>query len=126
MIKFTNMKVLSTFEKKVVDETFKILEVESGFTREMITSKSRKTEVVSARYVAMYVVKKMTKLSLASIGEVFDRDHSSIIHALDNVQVWFESPKRYIPEMIMIQKVTTTVAGELDHDTQGMSQMTFA
>lgn len=120
------MKGLSTFEKKVVDETFRILEDEVGFDREMITSRSRKLEVVSARYVAMYVVRRLTKLSLTSIGEVFDRDHSSIIHALDNVQVWFEAPNRYIPEMIMLQKVTTSVAQELDHDTQGMSQIAFS
>lgn len=120
------MKTLSTFEKKVRDEALRILEEESGFEVETILSRSRKTEVVSARYVGIYVLKKLTKLSLKSIGEVFGRDHSSIIHALENVNYWIESPSRYIPEMIMLQRVTARVAESLEQETQGMSHIAFA
>lgn len=120
------MKVLSTFDKKVIEATFRILEEESGFSRDVIRSRSRKIEIVTARYVAMYVVRRLTRMSLKTIGEEFDRDHSSIIHALDNVHVWFEAPNRYIPEMVMLQKVTSSVAHELDQETQGMSQSVFA
>ena len=53
---------------------------------EELKSKSRKRELVTARQVAMYFVKKYTSYSLKSIGHYFGgRDHSTVIHALQAV-----------------------------------------
>jgi chromosomal replication initiator protein len=42
---------------------------------------SRKRQYVFARQLAMYFMNKYTKLSLDDIGIIFDRDHSTVIHA---------------------------------------------
>ncbi|XWN35023.1 MAG: chromosomal replication initiator protein DnaA [Roseivirga sp.] len=53
---------------------------------EDLKSKSRKRELVTARQVAMFFVKKYTSHSLKSIGYYFGgRDHSTVIHALQAV-----------------------------------------
>ena len=53
---------------------------------ESLKSKSRKRELVTARQVAMYFVKKYTSYSLKSIGHYFGgRDHSTVSHALQAV-----------------------------------------
>lgn len=43
-----------------------------------IMGKSRKKETKTARNVAMYIVRSVTGSSLPQIGQVFDRDHSTV------------------------------------------------
>jgi len=43
-----------------------------------ILGSSRKKEIKTARNVAMYVVRSITKMSLPQIGTVFSRDHSTV------------------------------------------------
>ena len=43
-----------------------------------IMGKSRKKETKTARNVAMYIVRSVTGASLPQIGQVFDRDHSTV------------------------------------------------
>jgi chromosomal replication initiator protein len=58
-----------------------------GLTNNRLREKTRKQEIVEARQVAMYLVKKYTKSSLKSIGLQFGgRDHSTVIHALSTVE----------------------------------------
>ncbi|MEM9416801.1 MAG: chromosomal replication initiator protein DnaA [Bacteroidota bacterium] len=53
---------------------------------ESLKSKSRKRELVTARQVAMYFIKKYTSHSLKSIGQYFGgRDHSTVSHALQAI-----------------------------------------
>jgi chromosomal replication initiator protein len=40
-----------------------------------------------ARQVAMYLVRKLTNLSLPNIGREFARDHSTVLHAINKVEM---------------------------------------
>ncbi len=46
---------------------------------------SRKKEIALARHVAVYLTREMTNMSLPRIGDVFGRDHSTIINSCDKV-----------------------------------------
>ncbi len=47
---------------------------------------SHKTENISgARHVAIYIIRNMTNLSLKEIGEIFGRDHSTIIYSISKI-----------------------------------------
>ncbi|MEA3450277.1 MAG: helix-turn-helix domain-containing protein [Bacteroidota bacterium] len=53
-----------------------------------IKRKTRKKEIVEARHIAMWFMKKHTKLTLENIGKKFNKDHSSVSHAskkIDNM-----------------------------------------
>ena len=39
-----------------------------------------------ARQVAMYLCRELTDLSLPQIGNLFERDHSTVLHAVDKVK----------------------------------------
>lgn len=53
-----------------------------GITIDALIGTSRKREIVQARQLAMYLIKKYIELSLKSIGAAFgNRDHSTVIHA---------------------------------------------
>jgi chromosomal replication initiation ATPase DnaA len=53
---------------------------------EILRKKSRKKEHVYARDWCMYLLTEYTILSLKQIGDYFNRDHSSVIHARDKVK----------------------------------------
>jgi hypothetical protein len=54
-------------------------------TAEQLTSASRKTDVVTPRAIVMYLMRRYSPLSLKRIGEILDRDHTTVIHAVDKV-----------------------------------------
>lgn len=55
-------------------------------TLEQLQVKTRRREIVLARQIAMYFLKKYTKLSLNGIGEIFGGfDHTTSIYAIHTV-----------------------------------------
>lgn len=55
-------------------------------TKEDLLSPSRKKEVAMARKVALYLCREYTKETLQSIARAFNRTHSTVLHALKEVQ----------------------------------------
>jgi chromosomal replication initiator protein len=56
-----------------------------GVTREELLSPRRTPKVARARQLAMYLTRELTPLSLAQIAREFDRDHSTVLHAIRTV-----------------------------------------
>ena len=61
-----------------------------GYTVEDLTGPDKSRAVSLARAVAMYAVRQITKLSYPAIGEVFNRDHSTIINGCRRVEKMLE------------------------------------
>jgi chromosomal replication initiator protein len=53
--------------------------------REEMLSSTRTPRVARARQLAMYLTREMTNLSLAQIAREFQRDHSTVLHAIRSV-----------------------------------------
>ncbi len=51
-------------------------------TTDALQSRSRKRSIAYPRQIAMYLTRKMTKESLADIGSIYNRDHSTVLHAI--------------------------------------------
>ena len=66
----------------ILDETAKYF----GLTREDLISKNRSRPLTTARHVAMYMMRECTGLSLIKIGELFDRDHTTVLHGVKKVE----------------------------------------
>ena len=61
-------------------------------TPEQLISKSRSSDIVKPRQIAMYLCKNMTGASLAGIGEILGgRDHSTIIHGIEKIEKEYNS-----------------------------------
>jgi chromosomal replication initiator protein len=57
-----------------------------GFTIDAICGPSRTRPLVTARQVAMYLVRNLTDYSYPAIARVFgNRDHTTVIHAVDKI-----------------------------------------
>ncbi|MBW1790799.1 MAG: chromosomal replication initiator protein DnaA [Deltaproteobacteria bacterium] len=50
-----------------------------------LKSKSRKKAIAFPRQTAMYLARKYTEGSLADIGKAFNRDHSTVVHAVRTI-----------------------------------------
>lgn len=71
-----------------------------GVTQQDLFSRTRKSNVVRARQVAMYLSKQMTELSTAKIGTlVGNKDHATVIHACKIVAGQLEIDKAFQKEM---------------------------
>jgi chromosomal replication initiator protein len=66
----------------ILDETAALF----GFTTDEIISKHRQRPLVTARQIAMYVMRELTELSYPNIARVFGgRDHTTVIHAVEKI-----------------------------------------
>ncbi len=63
-----------------------------GLTVDDLTSRSRSKHLVTARHVAMYLVRELTEMSLPRIGEAFGkRDHTTVMAAKDKIALLMQS-----------------------------------
>jgi chromosomal replication initiator protein len=89
-----------------------------GVTEDMMrapdrTKGARKRETVTARKVAMVLLKAKTQLSLKSIGREFGgRDHATVIHAEQSVQNLNDTDQRFRRDFNQIyENVTNMIEG---------------
>ena len=65
-----------------------------GVPRTELVSARRTPRIVRARQLAMYLAREMTSLSLAQIAREFDRDHTTVLHAIRSVSKRLEPGSR--------------------------------
>ncbi len=71
-----------------------------GFTIEAICGPSRTRPLVTARQVAMYLVRNLTDYSYPAIARVFGgRDHTTVIHAVEKISTQMKE-RRQIYEQV--------------------------
>jgi chromosomal replication initiator protein len=51
-----------------------------------LVSKSRSRPLTTARHVGMYLLREQTGLSLIKIGDLFDRDHTTVMHGIKKIE----------------------------------------
>ncbi|MBE6908058.1 MAG: chromosomal replication initiator protein DnaA [Ruminococcaceae bacterium] len=66
-----------------------------GYDESVIRGPGRSRQVVNARNIAMYLIRNITGLSTIEIGKIFDRDHSTAVHSLDQVDARLQSDPSY-------------------------------
>lgn len=86
---------------------FDVVENITGFSKEQLISKSRKGELVMARHICFYVLKKRTSYSLSRIGHAIGlRDHSTVLHGLGKInESWLPFEKQYKTELALLQAI---------------------
>lgn len=62
-----------------------------GYDEAVIRGAGRSRQVVNARNIAIYLIRNITGLSTIEIGKIFNRDHSTAVHSLDQVEAKLES-----------------------------------
>ena len=74
---------------------------------EQVRGQGRKRDLMEARQTAMYLIRRMTNLSLNDIGREFgDRDHTTVLHSLDQVEKKMRSDPAYAEK---VKEITTNI-----------------
>lgn len=76
----------SKTDKAAIEKVFTFIEKKVGITRQRFLKKSREKEIVQARYTAWYILKFHFKFSYSSIGEIFEKDHTTIMYGTKSVE----------------------------------------
>lgn len=73
---------VSRSSRDIIRETAKACRVSA----EEMLGRSGQKKIVDARHLAMYRLRNERGLSLPKIGQIFGRDHSTVIHAIRKVE----------------------------------------
>lgn len=94
-----------------------------GIDPVMLGQKSRKGPVVKGRHFVIYFIRlKYPNYTLKYIGSLFNRDHSTIICALDKIEGYLQCNVSYRRNFEEIQKKISdlnnplTIEGEVDQE----------
>lgn len=72
-----------------------------------LKGRSRKSEIVNPRQIAMYLLKKQFDISLVQIGEYLGgRDHTTVMHAIDKIEKIIEiKEENKYQEILALKKI---------------------
>ena len=91
--------------KQIVSSYFQL-------TPEQMLSKSRKQELVVARQISMYFVKKYMKLPLKKIADEFEtKDHTSVVYAIKKVNQYLQFDKSFRKNYEALESIITRELG---------------
>lgn len=75
-----------------------------GISIEDIKSKKKTDSIANARHIAVYIIRKLTDLSLKDIGKIFGRDHSTIISSINKIDINIKTVKNYESDINLLIK----------------------
>ena len=72
-----------------------------GCTPELLRSDTRKLPIVRVRSVGVYLCRRYTQASSSEIGRVFNKDHSTVLHAVKRIEEQMQDGDTEIIEMVL-------------------------
>ena len=69
-----------------------------------MTSKRRLASIVLPRQVAMFLARKLMKVSYPELGDQFSRNHATILHAVNSIEERMKANQDFSREMAMLEK----------------------
>lgn len=83
------------FSPNFAQNLIEFIECYSDISHGMIASKSRKTDVVSARHSCVYILKKYSPMSHSEIGRMANIDHSTVTATVKIVENKLRFDKKF-------------------------------
>lgn len=62
-----------------------------GVPEEDIKSSKRSKDIANSRHIAVYLIRKLVDMPLASIGKLLNRDHTTIMSSVENIEKQIKS-----------------------------------
>jgi chromosomal replication initiator protein len=83
---------------------FRVIEKVTGITEEEMISKSRRRDFVEARFIFFYCMRKYSKVVLKSIGNMLQKDHSSVVYGARELEKLIEQDKTLATQLRIVEK----------------------
>ena len=93
-------------ENDKIEKIFDLVSRKYEVSEEDIRGKKRNDNIAKARHLCMYLIRRLTELSLSDIGKIFSRDHTTVISSIK----YIEGQISTVPEMeSIVNDMITTV-----------------
>ena len=112
----TVYKVVGDVQQSILDadavivqpqEIIELISQKTGVSVTKMKGRQRYSDYVLARHTAMFFINKSCFESLLATGKIFNRDHTSVIHAIRNVRNMIEGGHtKYIE---LVQSISDTI-----------------
>lgn len=80
--------------------------IELGIKREDVLGLSRKRAIVECRHIAIGVMRLNSLYTLMKIGELMNRHHATVMHAIDNFKDLYGRDKEFTRKVNMVKTKT--------------------
>lgn len=92
---YDSSNMIKLTDKEKISLILKTVAIANSMEIDQFITRSRKREYAYCRFMAMYFIKKYTKVSLREIGEIFSGiDHSSALHGISKFQDFIDTEKK--------------------------------
>lgn len=75
----------------------------TGITKEQIMSKDRHVDLADARHIAIALCRNYSSIGVVNLGAIFNRDHSTIIHACTKTQGLINNDKIFTKKYFLAE-----------------------
>lgn len=79
-------KLTRTEREQLASEIIDVVSNYYGVAIKDIKGRSRKREIVKPRQVIVFLLRTKAKMKLTDIGQVLERDHTTVIHSITCIQ----------------------------------------
>jgi chromosomal replication initiator protein len=101
--------IIKTSPGVTIDQVVEMVATYFDVRESEIRGNSRRSNILLARQVAMYLSRNVLGLSLTKIGNYFSRDHSTVIHALRKVENLLKTDEELVQKVAEIkEKLSST------------------
>ena len=98
-------KAFSNYLLKEVEDITTSIENACGLNRvHWFAKNSRQRECVVCRAIFSKMMRDKTNISLTEIGSLLDRDHTTVLYSIRNLEMWAEMKGFYKDEAEMLTK----------------------
>lgn len=83
---------------------FRVIEKVTGITEKEMIGKSRRREFVEARFIFFYCMRKYSKVTVKSIGNMLQKDHSSVVYGAKELEKLIEQNRTLATQLRIVEK----------------------
>lgn len=76
-----------------------------NFDNEIYTNRSRRSDIIKAKHIAVFLAKKQLSLTLTDIGKYFKFDHSNIVYIEKKIEGYIQFDPKLRKEIDEIQNI---------------------
>ncbi len=90
--------------ESMINRCFNAIFTKYGVTKDELTGQKRTKEIVGARHIAIYLIRNTVEMSLPNIGKIFNRDHTTMMSSIENVEKRMKTDKSFKREIEELKK----------------------
>ena len=77
----------------LIEKILSVVSREFGVSVDAMKSKKKNDNIAKARHRAIYILRQLTELTYKAIGDIFNRDHATVMNSIEKVEIYIKTVK---------------------------------